>query len=114
MTTAIFKQSEYIYEVDIQGHADFNKNGPDIVCSACSCLAYTLLQTAIALKADGAIRELHSDIDEETGAFYLKVCSTMDGTERVDASFETIANGFSILQKDYPKNVRFSLISGEK
>ena len=114
MTTAVFKQTGNIYEADIKGHSDFNKNGPDIVCSACSALTYTLLQTAISLKADGAITELCSDIKEEQGEFYLKVCSTEDKKERVDASFEVIANGFAILQKDYPQNVCFSLISGEK
>ncbi len=78
----------------LSGHADYGKE--DIVCSAASCLFYSLL--AACSKKDRYCRGKHNPGDSEI------ICQR---GVAFDACFEMAAEGFSALAEEYPENVKF-------
>ena len=122
MTTAIFSQNGTSFEASISGHAGYNLGGPDIVCSACSVLTYTLLQCILAEEAHGAFQELHTTPDGgkfcmgggDDGYFYIGVRCASLAQSRIEGIFDVITSGFALLSKQYPDFVKLSVRTGEK
>lgn len=102
MTVAEFKRDGATYEANITGHAGYNP-GQDIVCAACSSLAYTLLNAAMRAADSGDLSE--ASYKEDDGALLVRVCAKDHAVDRIDAIWETIAGGYAILAERYPDNV---------
>lgn len=45
-----------VHRLRVKGHAGYARKGEDIVCAACSILAYTLGQNARDLERSGSLR----------------------------------------------------------
>jgi len=99
LTRAVFRQQGSSYDIQIDGHAGFNP-GNDIVCAACSMLAFSLLQYVMGLAAEGK-----AQIQEATngdGKYRLRFSSA-----NAEEAVKVIAGGFMLLSSEYPHNVRF-------
>lgn len=114
MTAITIKTDGNKYGIRMNGHAGYNKSGPDIVCAACSMLAYTLLQSVLAAEAEGGILSLSHKNDPEKGVFSLDVVPDDSTVGKIDIIFRAIGDGFALLSIKYPKNVNIRFISGEK
>ena len=106
MTNVEFKSTDDRYIVSITGHAEFAPAGtPDIVCSACSCLTYTLLQALLKAQYNQKIAWLDHMIDHKTGEFHAEIVPTAEAAAEVFAILDVISDGFALLQQQYPENV---------
>lgn len=110
MTIATFAQTGDKYQISITGHADYSHGGPDIVCSACSMLACTLLQTILSEEAEGTVEDV--SMSEVAGDVRLQF--TACNRERIRAVTETIIQGFALLQNEYPQHVKLTARTGER
>lgn len=102
MTTATFKRAGETWSIDISGHAGYSAGGPDIVCSACSVLTCTLMQSIKELEDKGAIWELVEA--EHSGDVKLSFEATRSEVHTV---VHTIMTGFWLLEHTYPKHVKY-------
>jgi len=114
MTTASFEHIGYGFEATISGHAGQNPGGPDIVCAACSILAYTMLESILAIEEKGGLEEFSSSMDEEAGHYHIKLLARSWAHDEVEKIIDTISVGFALLQHKYPANVSLCMRSGEK
>ena len=90
------------YRVEMQGHASYSHEGPDIVCAAASALCCTLAE-ALSRK-------------QRSGQCVLTRCQLTAGKtdiaafpvreeERLEEIFQTICTGFEMFCKEYPNHV---------
>ncbi len=101
MTVATFKLVGDVWHIDISGHAGYNKDGPDIVCSACSVLTCTLVQCLRDLEHKGAVKDIvlvdhRGDVKLSFGVV----------KPEAHAVVHTIMEGFALLDNAYPHYVR--------
>ena len=88
------------YEIRIQGHADYAKQGDDIVCAAISALSYTLMQSLLEAEEAGIIRGLQQCLDRgDIRAGYESIHHGTAGT-----ILNTILCGFRMVEERYPEN----------
>ena len=114
MTAVTFSEKGNKFSIYIDGHAGYNPAGPDIVCAACSTLAYTLLQSVLSLESKGSISSLTYGDDPEKGTFFLELIADGDVLCPLRTVFQVIINGYALLEHKYPKNVKLCVTSGEK
>jgi uncharacterized protein YsxB (DUF464 family) len=91
------------YELEINGHAGHGKKGKDIVCSAISCLFYTLgesLYEGIEMLEEAPI------FKDEDGEGYLACTPKKEYEPNVSLIYWTILNGLQMVANNYPKNVK--------
>lgn len=112
MTTAIFTQRGKEYSISITGHAGYSTLEPDIVCSACSVLACTLMQCVLCEEAAGNLRTLSTL--EDNGNVNIRFVACDLANVRMQSIVETIATGFAMLAHEYPDNVKLSVKTGER
>lgn len=87
------------YQLDIIGHAGYNP-GNDIVCSAVSILATTLVQKMQELEDIDAFSVMECTMESGDVHVYAKV---REGRIwRFDILFDTIMTGFALLNNTYP------------
>ena len=93
--------------VKIRGHAGAGEKGQDLVCAAVSALALTLGANVAGLCADK---------NGENPVIFLKEgdveirCTPKAGMEAVTRLiFDSVCQGFIVLQSLYPENVVFEL-----
>lgn len=104
MITITFKPKTL--ELEITGHAEHNKKGEDIVCSAISTLFYTLGE---ALNQTGDLLEAPPVFKDEKGKGYL-CCSPKKAYEgNIACIYRTILIGMELVANNYPKNVTFKV-----
>ena len=92
------------FEMDIKGHAEHGKKGKDIVCSAISCLFYTLGEN---LYEHVEWLEEAPLMNDEDGRGYLSSIPKEGFYEKVSLIYSVIANGMKMVAENYPKNVKF-------
>ena len=91
-------------ELEIKGHAGHGKKGKDIVCSAISCLFYTLgenLYEGIEMLDEAPI------FKDEDGEGYLSCIPKKEYQPNITLIYWTILNGMKMVADNYPKNVKF-------
>ncbi len=93
-------------EVEIKGHAGYADMGKDIVCSAVSCLFYTLAET---LEKSSDYLKGYT-VNTEKG--YIKAVPKPQYKAVIQRTFFTICTGLSMIAEEYPKNVAFSKVVG--
>lgn len=94
------RRQNHTYSLVIKGHANFSK-GKDIVCSAVSALYFALLAAA---EKDEGVYSLKSR--EADG--YGKI--EFSGGENMKGAFNMAMEGFLLLQRNFPKNVKIERI----
>lgn len=108
MTTIKFTCEDDTLRVSFNGHAGYAKDGePDIVCSACSTLAFTLAQGMRVMEAEGSLIDfcLHH-FENGNADIYAKAKRRDDAMIRLQTIGETIYYGLAMLQKKYPNHVK--------
>ena len=98
MIRAYFNEYKGELELTIEGHAEYAEHGKDIICAACSGIAYALL----------AYLEEHSDEATDVagpvvdnGHFFV----SCKGTENIRAAFHMAALGIRKIATQYPDYV---------
>ena len=91
-------------ELEITGHAGHGKKGKDIVCSAISCLFYTLGESLY--ECVGMLEEAPIFKDED-GEGYLACIPKKEYEPNVNLIYWTILNGMKMVADSYKKNVKF-------
>lgn len=97
------KQGNKIRGFQIEGHAGFNKKGPDIVCSALSMLSQNTVFSLIKLA--GIKEKQLTLIDDEKRAIYAVLLPNVrnDEAQLLMRSFEL---GVKTLHKSFPAHVK--------
>ena len=94
-------------ELDIRGHAGYGTKGQDIVCAAVSTLFYTLVGNLFENKHMLKNSPVFKDVDGRG----LVSCEPLPEYEaNVYLIFRTVLVGFELLQKNFEKNVKMSLV----
>lgn len=91
------------YELEIKGHANQNKKGKDIVCSAMSILFYTLCESL----SDDNLFEEKPIIEMEDGNGSIKCVPKKEYEANVQLIFWTVLNGISLMAESYPQFIKF-------
>ena len=96
LSVFITSKDDKITKIEIQGHANYNIYGYDIVCAAASTLAiYTI----------NLINELDSNTidyeDVESGMTII----IKENNDIIDTILKVMIEHFQELEKDYPKNI---------
>lgn len=105
MTSVFYSRTEDGHELMISGHAGYDSEGRDIVCSAVSAIAYALLGF-LENEANDA-----SDYAYMTESGLLGV--TAAASDRVDVAFDMALIGLMQIAKNYPDYVRVSIFPQE-
>lgn len=97
MIKVIITKKHNVYELSMNGHANYAPSGSDIVCAAASTLAYTLW---------GFLENCSTVIDLETieRSGEIEISCTGDKVVCKTGFFMAVI-GFLQLEKNYPKNV---------
>ena len=113
MTVATFDVCDNRFEITVDGHADFNPGGPDIVCSACSTLCCTLAQSVLEMESMGEVfTEAGFEIENQPGHFKMLFTAHAWAASKAHTLVDHTMAGFFLLESQYPRNVR--LKTGEK
>lgn len=109
MVTVTYHRSTFRLTAD--GHAGAGKKGTDVVCAGVSALVLTLGANV----ADLCLQENAGNpvLRTETGKAEI-ACTPKKGMEQVARlMFDTVCEGFALLQKLYPENVRFQMLNAK-
>ena len=99
MVNVAFEREAGGYRMTVTGHAGQGPKGADLVCAACSILAYTLVRRVRALDP-AAVRV------RDEGDFELFVRAAGGQEAACRGAFETVRAGFELLAENYPKAVK--------
>ena len=96
------------YSLSVKGHAGYSDVGKDIVCSACSILAYSAVQEIQNLDKKGMleITEFHMEEGNILIAFDLYV-------DMAIIVLDTVMEGYRWLAENYQKNLCIHHLKGE-
>lgn len=107
----IIKDSKgFINQYTIEGHANYDEYGKDIVCAAISILGYTALRSLVDV-CNLDEEEISYSVDDEIG--YLNVKIGIDHNDlRIDSVqivLKTFIIGIRSLVETYPKNITLNI-----
>lgn len=95
------------FRLEVDGHAGQAKSGKDIVCSAVSTLTYSAAQVVQVMAANGYCSNTPT-VDLESGKAVIDlVCESEEEYNRMRLTTLFLVAGFALLQKQYPKYVKF-------
>lgn len=95
-------QCDQNIELAVKGHADFDRYGNDIVCSACSILVYALAYSI--QKEDQALLE-SPVIQLSSGDFIIRCRPKRKYYRFIKNKFDVILCGFELLEQNYKDHV---------
>lgn len=95
----------------LRGHADYAPSGQDIVCAACSILAYAAAETALQMYREGFLAQEPS-VRLEAGDVRIW-CKPARAYRRMARDrLEGLTAGFALLALKYPEHVHFRKKNG--
>lgn len=103
MTRAAFACREGGYEISVTGHADYAGGGKDIVCAACSVLAWVFVRLFHALEDRDKCTLLREVV--EPGEVHLTVYPAPGARGEIDLLVNVMRDGYRELAEQYPDNV---------
>lgn len=97
-------------ELCVEGHANYDAKGRDIVCASISILFYTL---AFSLKK-GEKMLVKDSLKSEVGDGYSLVSCKPKGKyiQNIESIYWVCLNGLELLAEDYPEYVSLEVIDG--
>lgn len=107
MTKFILKKSNNKREIIIKGHANYREYGLDIVCSACSVLGQTFIQSLIQMYEIGKITKLKYNM--RNGFIYTDFEVTELAEEEYTGLENAMVTGFLLLENAYEKYVKVDI-----
>ena len=105
MTEILYRKYYDRHLIIIEGHSNFSQKGEDIVCSAVSCLGFTLLNTLTDEVGDERAKFVRNIVRD--GYMCLEVLPFSFAKERIQAIFDTVITGFCMVSEEYPDYVKF-------
>lgn len=96
-----------VYTFESIGHAGYADPGKDIVCAAASILSFTLIES---IDESGLAQP--PTIEQTHGKVLVRVKPKKEAEGKIRAVFEVVGNGFSLLEKNYKKNLKFVFREG--
>ena len=93
-------------ELEMEGHAKHGVKGKDIVCSAVSCLFYTLgesLTRSISMLTEPVV------FREKDGHGYIRSYPKEEYEGNIEMIYWTILIGLQMLADQYPNNISFNV-----
>ena len=103
MTRAAFARREGGYEISVTGHADYAGGGKDIVCAACSMLAWVFVRLFRSLEERDRCTLLREVV--EPGDVRLTVYPAPGARGEIDLLVNVMRDGYRELAEQYPDNV---------
>lgn len=94
--------------ITIKGHANSGEIGHDLICAAVSALTYTLATNVVHMHKIGNIKT--KTIKLEQGDALIRCTPVKEFKSVISVIFDSICVGFEILAKEYPDNIKFSLV----
>ena len=94
-------------ELEVNGHAEQDVKGKDIVCSAISILFYTLGQNLID---SAAMLEEAPIVRDEDGNGYIRCIPKAEYEGNVACIYRTILVGMQMVAEEYKNFVLFSVV----
>lgn len=96
-------------KVNIEGHANHDEMGKDIVCAGVSSLTYTLAMYAEKLNDNG---KLYFEPTIRLGAGDTEIGVVVRGDYEHEARsvFDALCEGYNLIAKTYPDNVRYNTV----
>lgn len=104
MITIKMYRKDKSYELDIQGHANYDASGKDIVCSAVSILYYTLANSIININDEKKVKSCKIKGGEGNASIELEASDK--GIQEISTILKTVVTGFMLLQDNYKDNVK--------
>lgn len=109
MTTIEYTSDDNKVSIIIDGHADYNPGGEDIVCSALSILTCTLMNALLDLEDRCIIFNYgHTDTDD-AGHAEIRYQYLDCDLKEVSSVVDTILLGYELLSNTYPDNVQLKI-----
>lgn len=95
------------FELEVNGHAEQDEKGKDIVCAAISILFYTLGQNLIdsAEMLEGAPM-----VRDEDGNGYIRCTPKAEYEGNIACIYRTILVGMQMVEEEYKNYVVFSVV----
>ena len=108
--TVVYKNNN-IVSITADGHANFSKNGYDIVCAAISVLMSTAVN---ALEAVAGLKYFIYESDEKTGYMYIELPAKLSDEQKIKADIvlKTVQEGLKGIAQGYPKNIKLYVEGG--
>ncbi len=104
MTEIVYEPSSRQTELTLFGHCNAGRvNGMDLCCCAVSMLVFTMLESLKALN----LRNFRHSYGG--GWCHVKFANKSKDFKKAKCILETIMNGFGLLQKRYPDNIKIVL-----
>lgn len=101
MTEIVYEKDKESYELCVFGHCNAGRiNGIDLCCCAVSMLIFTMLDSLRKLKLKNFCHSYGG------GWCHVRFSKLSDDSGKAKCILETIMNGFSLLEKRYPSNVK--------
>lgn len=95
------------FTIDVNGHAQHDEKGKDIVCAAISTLFYTLAESLYNSKA---MLSENIDFSDEDGNGHISCKPKAEYEANISLIYWTILTGFEIVAEHYEKNVVLSVL----
>ena len=93
--------------VTVEGHAGSGPEGHDLVCSAVSALALTLVANISYMEAQEAVRNVITVLDE--GKAEIQCTPYRRYKDSVEQIYRAICVGFELLATKYPDNITYDV-----
>ena len=94
-------------QLKLKGHAGAGVPGQDLICCACSMNVYTLAANVRSMQRKGWME--YARLRLTPGDASISCVPKQDAQEQVRSRFEAIMLGFSMLAREYPEFVRFTV-----
>ena len=93
--------------VTVEGHAGSGPEGHDLVCSAVSALALTLVGNVAYMQAQEAVHDVITKLEE--GSAEIQCTPYRRYKDSVEQIFRAICVGFELLATKYPENISYKV-----
>ena len=112
MVSVTFTEKDNKLTLKLDGHAGQAVKGQDIVCSACSILAYTVAQFVLNAKGMGELKSKPEIILKE-GDGYISCEPTEESYTALKSAYLFAEVGYSLLENNYPRHVELNQFDTE-
>ena len=102
MVTISIKQEKGAFELYANGHAEHAEYGKDLVCAAVSILLYTLVESIDRSDLNGEMIAVM-----QPGSTFIRMDPKKEKEAKIRGVLSVIETGFSLLEKNFPKNICF-------
>lgn len=101
------------FTLELEGHANYARPGEDLVCAAVSTLAFAVDKYLDRLDKQGLLIEKQNTVMEK-GRAKMTAVPEAQSREKFEGAFELAGCFLSILEENYPENLKISAKGQER